>query len=320
MSLLGFVTGAASLFGGGGGGSSQTGNSSTSMNQDQASKASEAKTGTASSSASSSGTSNTSGSTSQTGTTSGNEASTTTGTTTNYSSQVLASLDAILSQQLGDGTAGTGNVSGVNSALQERLKQVQELAAKPAFDIEGYVGGITQAAQVASQSELDSRINGMLSSTGASEGGNSMAALLGNKLRNETAASLAGVKANATAQGQQIQQAEQANLTTQISGLSSDIMGNLNSLLAAAKGGTQTSTGAANTVSNQTQQQSGTQQSQTTEQLQQNATQTETSNTVQQGTTSTTGASNTNSSSSTKPSNNLFDNVLKAFTQSSAAA
>lgn len=320
MSLLSFVTGAASLFGGNSSGSNTSGFVNTNSASDQASSASESKTGSTTQDAKSSGVSAGTQNTSQTGTTTGKESSQTAGTTTNYSSNVLASLDAILGAQLGNGMAGTGNVAGATDALKGRLQQVQDLANKPAFDVNGYVSGITEAAATAGQSDLDSRINTMLSGTGTSEGGNSMAALLGNKLRNENAANLAGVKANATAQGQQIAQAEQTSITGQISGLSQDIMGNISNLLAAAKGGTQTATGVANTTSNQAQQQTGATNTSQTESLTQNTSQKEAMNTVQAGQTASTGSQTSSTQEKTQDNKNLFDKVLSAFTNASKAA
>lgn len=316
MSLLGFVTGAASLFGGSSGSSTTSTSTSTAGTQEQASQAAESKTGTASQSTTSSGTSTTGSTTAQTGTTTGNESSVTAGQTTNFSADILAQLDQILSSQLGTG----GAADTATTALTERLKQIQTQASQPAFDVQGYVNGITQQAAATTQADLDSRINAILSATGSSEGGNSMAALLGNRLRNDAAANLAGIQASATAQGNQLLQQEQSNLTSQISGLSGDLVSSLNSLLSAAKGGTQTTTGAATTASTQQQQQTGTTQTSTQETLNQNVSETQTSNTQQQGLTSATAQSTTNEKSTTKPTSSLFDNILNAFAKSASAA
>jgi hypothetical protein len=318
MSLGGFLTGAASLFGGGGGskGTSSSQTQNTKSSQEQAATAEEIKSGTTTQNQTSTGTSNTTGSSSQTGTTTGKEASQTTGMTTNYSSDVLASLDAILTQQLGSGSAMQAS-----DALAGRLTQIQQQASQPAFDVNAYASGITAAATAATQNDLDSRINSILSATGSSEGGNSMSALLGAKLRNEAAANLAGISANARATGEQIKMGQQESLTGQISGLSGDLSTNLANLLAAAKGGSQQTTGTATATSSQQQQQTGTQQQATTENLSSNTQQTDKSTTQQTGLTQTTGSSKTSTNGSTKDKKgDLFDKILGAFSSSAAAA
>jgi hypothetical protein len=323
MSLMGFLTGAASLFGGGGSGTQQSMSSTqhSSASSEVAATAYESKTGKTTQTGSSKGTSATSGTSTNTGTTTGKEASQTTGQTTNYSSDVLASLDAILTQQLGAG-GGVGSAQQATDALSGRLKQVQELASKPAFDVKGYAAGITSAATAATQNDLDSRINGILSATGSSEGGNSMSALLGAKLRNDAAANLAGISANATAQGEQIALQQETARTQQLSSLSGDLMANLSNLLGAAKGGAQTSTGTASTSSNQTQQQTGTQTGTTTENVDTSTTQTDESKTTQTGITQTEekGTVSTKSKGSSGKSGDLFDKILEAFTKSATAA
>lgn len=315
MSLMGFLTGAASLFGNKDGKSSnQTQNSVTNSKSEQAATANETKTGTTNQTSSSTGTSTTSGSTSQTGTTKGTESSVTTGATSNYSADILAGLDQLVKSQL-----GLGNTA--SAALTDRLTQLQTAAAQPAFDVAGYAKGITDAAAASTQNQLDSQINSILSATGSSEGGNSMAALLGAKLRGEAAANLAGINANAVATGQQIADQQQASLTQQISGLSGDISTQLTNLLAAAKGGTQTTTGTSTGTSSQTSSQTGTTSSTTKESAQTNLQQTEKSSTDQIGITQNVGSSTTKSSGKTSTdSGDLFTKILEQFSKSSAAA
>ena len=314
MSLMSFLGGAASLFGGSSG-SKSTGVQSSTTKAEQAATGSETKTGTATQNQSSTGTSTTNGKTTQTGTSTGKESSSTTGTTTNYSSDVLAALDSMLLQQLGAGGAG-GNA---NSALTDRLKQVQALAAQPGFDVAGYAKSVTDASAVAGQNDLDSRINGILSATGSSEGGNSMSALLGAKLRGEEATRLAGVNAQATMAGQQLADAQQVNITNQIGSLTGDINNQLANLLNAAKGGAQATTGTATGTSSQTQSQTGTTNQTTNESLKTDTTQKESQQTDQTGLTQSNSATNTKTKAK-EGEKDLFNTILDKFTQSAVKA
>ena len=184
--------------------------------------------------------------TNQTGTTTstGTMAGTTSDSTSNFSKPVMDALNAAVTKAIGSGAQGQ-----VTSALQGRLTQLQKDAAKPAFDVGGFVNGVVGAATANTKMDLESRVNGMLSEVGGSEGGNSMAALLGNRLRNDANAALAGVKADATAQGEAIRLQQQESLTSQIGAIAGDIGVQLDSLLGQAKGGTQTSTGKTNQTS-----------------------------------------------------------------------
>lgn len=314
MSLLGFLSGVGSLFSGGSDKSSSKSNltQSSSSSSEQAATAQENTNSTTKANTSATGSSSTTGTGSTTQT--GAETSTSTGTTTNYSASVLASLDALLTEQLGNGTAQQGS-----DALSQRLEQIKAQAAKPGFDVDGYVSGIAQAASVDQQNTLDSNINSILSRTGTSESGNSMSALLGNKMRGEASANLAGIVSQAQATGSQIKNAEQESLTQQISGLSNDLGTSLANLLAAAKGGSSTQTGTSDTKN--TQQQNSTQQQQTTEQQQQNSTQTTNSTTNQSGVTQTTGnEQTTQKGSSSTQKGDLFSRITDALGKSAAAA
>jgi hypothetical protein len=340
MGLLSFLTGVSSLFGGSDG---KKQNTSTNQNQNSetAQTGKTTTTGTINSGTVASGSSTQTGSQTTSGKSTGTVAESTKGTTTatgtektqttdktsQYSSEVLASLDSLLMQSLGSGTAQQAT-----DALQGRLNQVKNAAAAPAFDTEGYVAGIANAAMARTQDDLDSRINSMLSATGSSESGNSMAALLGNRMRNDAAANLAGIVSNATAQGQQIAQSEQESLTSQISGLSNDLAGQLQNLLGVAKGGQSTSvgTGQATTAQSTANQQQSNQSSTATENVNQSTKSTATEQTksdtkqTESGTTDATQVSQTNvntkTNTKTKDGKDLFGNILEALGKSSAAA
>lgn len=248
MGLLSFLTGVGSLFGSNGSKEKTVSNSSLeqAVSGTTQSTGTQSGTTTAQQSESQTGSTQSAQQTSTNQSTTGVSTGTQTGTTSNYSAAVLSDLDKLLRTSL-----NSGNVQDANVALGDRLAQVQSLAAQPAFDVNAYVSGITKAAAAASQGDVESRVNGMLSATGGSESGNSMAALLGNRIRSDAQASLAGTVASATAQGQQLQQAQQESLSSQILSLSGGVTGVLNDLLGAAKGG-QTSSTAASTQTDNT--------------------------------------------------------------------
>lgn len=344
MSLINFLTGVTSLFGGSSGDKSKT-NTTTNTNTNTAGSLDQL------SSENKSGKSTTQGVESQksvqTGRTTGATTDTTHGvvtgatsqtgksdtaqaqTTTMYSSDILAQLDAALNAGLTSG----GNEAGTD-ALMGRIQQVQQLAAAPAFNVEDYVGGIAASAEVATQGDLESRINNILSATGSSETGNSMSALLGSRLRNDAAANLAGIVSQATAQGEQIRDQQQQSLSDQIGGLANDLSSHLTNLLQVASGATQATTGQTSTVDSAQQQQQQT--SDTTEHGTSNT------NTVQRGTTVDRSTVNVresakdntaiaqqsktnqqqvqNQDAKTSSGGNFFDNLFNALSKSSAAA
>lgn len=247
MSLTGFLTGIGSLFAGAGGDKSKTSATGTSTEKAtgtsktanvQNSTGTQVQTGLTGTSQQSKQSTDTKQNTNQSGTSNTQqtaaEKSKQNQVTTTYSSDVLASLDSLLKSQLASGTSEQAT-----DAVAGRLEQVQADAAGPQFDVGNYVSGIAAAAGAATQSDLDSRINEILSATGTSETGNSMSALLGNRLRNEAAANLAGIVSNATATGNQIRQQESANTTGQINDLTGNLNAQLNSLLGVAQGGRQ---------------------------------------------------------------------------------
>lgn len=313
MTLMSFLTGVGSLFGSSGdsktsGSGSQVVNSS----QEQAVTGNQTTNGSVKTIQNSTGTSNTTGT--QQSQTVGKENTNTTGQTTNYSSDVLASLDSLLTSQLGSGAPQKAT-----DVLSGRLDQLKASAAAPAFDVDQYVSGIAAGAKAGIQNDLDSQINSILSATGSSEGGNSMSALLGAKLRNDASANLAGITSQARAQGEQIKIGQQESITGQIGSVTNDLSNQLAQLLASAKGGQQNTTGTANTTSNQNT--TGTSTSQTKETTQTRGLEQEKSSVDQTGITQTTGKQTTNTKgSSTEGKGNLFDNILEKLGKSSAAA
>jgi len=172
--------------------------------------------------------------------------SSTTKSTTNASSKdlsdpLLKSLETLFQGQVG----GSGFADSAG-AVSGRLKQLVDQSKAPQFDVAGFAKGITDAATSGAQIDLESGINGMLSKSGITESGNSMGALLASKLRNQTAATLGGISAQATATGEQIRQAQQGQLTEGINTSASTILKSILDLISGTRGADTTGTSTTN--------------------------------------------------------------------------
>lgn len=173
---------------------------------------------------------------------SGGSFNSTTNSTTKASSQdlspdLLKSLEGLFKGQVG----GTG-FNDATSAASGRLKQLVDQSKAPQFDVAGFAKGVTDAATSGAQLDLESGINGMLSKSGITESGNSMGALLANKMRNATAATLGGVNAQAMATGEGIKEQQQTNITKGINDTGSTILQSILDLIAKTRGASNTGT------------------------------------------------------------------------------
>lgn len=115
---------------------------------------------------------------------------------------------------------------------------IQSASSAPKFDVDSYVNGVMSSATARATGELESNINKTADAAGGSESGNSMVALLGNRLRNDTNASLAGINAEATATGTRLAAETETSRTQNIlgasQGLSQDTLGILQLLRGAS--------------------------------------------------------------------------------------
>lgn len=169
----------------------------------------------------SSGTSNTS----QTGTTSTDAVKTSTGasTTSLYGTDVLKGLqDSVLSM--------LGSAKGSLSPT--------DLSKLSSFNHEAYVNGTVDAATARENQGLDVTKGGIGDMVGSKIGNSSMATLLADRATNDSAASLAGIRAQTESTATGI---DNENLKTKI-GAASESDALLANILSALKGGTQTST------------------------------------------------------------------------------
>ncbi len=148
----------------------------------------------------------------------------------NLSDETYAGLEGLLANSF-----ASGATQQAQGSIQDRLAQITSRAGRE-FDVDAFVSGVSRAAASQTQMDLESRINTMLSDAGGSETGNSMAALLGNRVRNDAAATFAGVVSEATMAGEQMRTAQEESTTNQIGQLSGDISNSLTALLDASKG------------------------------------------------------------------------------------
>lgn len=172
------------------------------------------------------------------------------------SPQLLAALEGLFSRQVGG-----GGFERAGSAVSARLGQILDQAAAPQFDVTGFARGVSEQAASVAGLDLESSINEVLSSSGTSEKGNSMSALLGNKLRNATAANFAGISSQATAQGEQIRQSQQQLITESIAGLSGNLQESILGLIQATRGASMKGTSKTHEVTSGTSKSSGKKQS-----------------------------------------------------------
>lgn len=124
---------------------------------------------------------------------------TTAGTTSTsaFSQDVLAGLEGLVSGL----TAGSGKTAGV---VDNAVKSLQE------FDPNSYVDSSVSAAMASEASGLDQIFGGLSDQIGSGLGNNSMATLLAARAQGDSTARIEGVRANATAEAQKINQGNQA--------------------------------------------------------------------------------------------------------------
>lgn len=216
------------------------------------------QTGTSSSTQTSTGSTQTSGTT----------ATKNTGATTNTA--VGTSAETQKSTSFSDMILGALESSTLNALNAANQAQVD---TNVAFDRNSFVEGGVASAAAAQQAQLEQSLNGLFDSTGGTASGNSMAALLANRLTGDAAANIAGVRSNLEGQATEI---ERNNIATALAG-AQQTQGFAAQLLSALKGGATTATGQTATSQQQagTSQQVGEQQ-QAQSQTQQSTTQQDT--------------------------------------------
>lgn len=184
------------------------------------------------------------------GTTKTDASSTTDATGKSVSTQTGTQASDATKVSTGVGTTnlfGDPVLGGLQDAVLSMLNQTKsahpvDLTALSGFNRDNYVKGVTDAAQSKSDMVLDATKGNIADMVGAKTDNSSMATLLANRATTDASAGVAGVKAQAEATANQILD---QNANTAIAAKGADD-GFMTQLLAALKGGTQTTTTAAN--------------------------------------------------------------------------
>lgn len=200
----------------------------------------------------------TTGSTNTSGTSSTQQNQQTTGATTNNTSGTTTQQTTGTQNSFSDATKGglEDSIASLISGISGDQATVRNGANALSFDGNAYVQDAVRAAQASTDMELSQGINGLIDSLGGT--GNTMGALLQQQMRNQAAASVAGVRAQAEQTAAGIEQNQVATQAGALGGL-----GSLAATIAnALKGGNVSTTGTMTGTENQFQ--SGTSQQGTT--------------------------------------------------------
>lgn len=184
------------------------------------------------------GSKSTSGTTTTTGTTTGTQTGQTSGITTDTSvgSQTNQQQSTLFSDQILSGLEGIiGDLFGSQSRTPMSLDSD--------FDKSEFVEGGYRAAESRATDDTNIALNAMYDRIGGRDDENSMATLLANRARSDTAANLAGVRSNLVGQAEGI---ARENFGADLAGQANS-QGFLGNLLEALKGGSASTTGAIQT-------------------------------------------------------------------------
>lgn len=279
--------------------------------------------------------------TTQSETAGGQRASTERVGSTGRETQTTLQFDRDVMGQLNDLLTGiTGQNSALNAGQGALSSRIASVGATPAFDVDAYVDGIMASATSRANEGLESDVNNLASAVGSSGSGNSMVALLNNRLRNDTAANLAGIEADARLRGQTVRAQESSELSELARSGADGTLGLIQSLMGATSStevasqlqqdtrGNVTETSRADSViagrENATSNTTGTSRertagSQTTDQIQDRTT-SQMTNQLTAEQLNSQQLTNTNQSGETKAPYDLFGNLARLFRDSSAAA
>lgn len=148
--------------------------------------------------------------------------------------ELLAQLEKLMGTQVGSGQAEMAS-----GALATRLQQLLAMSEEKGFDVNTYRDGVMKQAVAGARLDLESNLNGLMADVGSSTGSNSMAALLENRMRNMTAANLAGINSEATATGEGIRLEQQKAITEGINASSGNLASQIMAIIQATRGASQ---------------------------------------------------------------------------------
>ncbi len=178
-----------------------------------------------------------------TGSTVGQQATSQTGSNVTTGQQTGATKQT--TSAFSDSTLGA-----IERAVGDLFGKVGGSTPISAFDKDAFVSDTVGSASADIGAGLESNVNQLITNLGGNANSNSMASLLTNRLRNDAAAEVAGVRAKATSQAEEIAR-NNALAASQVSGQDQNF---LTTLLGALKGGVTTTTGSESTTTAQNQQ------------------------------------------------------------------
>lgn len=170
------------------------------------------------------------------------------GLTTEQQTGALTRLDATTLDLL---TQAVQKGLGSDNDLQVLRQRMSELSGNtPAFDSEGYINSIMSSARNDVAGQVESATGSVQGRVGANGRSNSAAALLEAKIKNQGAATLAGIQGDAQAKAEELSRARQESTTGQITNLAAQTDAGsanlLNALLSAKESQTSVGTTAQN--------------------------------------------------------------------------
>lgn len=210
------------------------------------------------------------GSTNTSGVTQSNTSSTATGSTTGQQSTSQTGTNISTGQSQGTSQQTTSAFSdstlgAIEAAVGNLFNTTATKSPVSTFDPVAFVRDGVDSMRADVNSGLDADINSLMHGVGGTTGSNSMAALLGSKLRNEGAAKVAGTRSALTGQAEEIVRSN-ALAGSQVAGQDQNFLANL---LQTLKGGVTTTTGIESQQTSQNQQTQNTGTTNTAEQTQQ---------------------------------------------------
>lgn len=194
----------------------------------------------------------TTGKTTGTETTTSNQTNTSTGNTTTTNVDNTRSDASTVSTQTGrTSNLSAGLVSGIEGGIEQLLGQVLGgdrqaisggIASLQNFDIGSFVDNIMGGATQRVNRQLEGSVNSLANQVGGTAGENSNVAILSQQLANDAAGQLAGIRGDAMAQGNQIQQGNISAITQALGMTGANL---LPQLIDSIKGGQVTTEGTA---------------------------------------------------------------------------
>lgn len=169
----------------------------------------------------------------------GNKKSETQNTNTNESGTQDSAARTLSSGVEDSLTKFLQNLSGgaLKKSTDSLTGEVDKITGNPIeFDPVAYVKGITEKADADLDEGLSKNLNALFSGIGSNSGGNSMAALLENKMRRQNATESAGIKQTATAQSVGIQDQLRSSEAGELVGINNQLGKLFETLIGGVKG------------------------------------------------------------------------------------